>query len=148
MTLFSIRDARAADAQALARLCTQLGYPADASELPERVAPLSRDSNARTLVAVSEAGEVVGVETVHLRATLNHTAPLGQITLLVVDERCRGQGVGGILVDAAEQWTRERGCERIIVTTALQREGAHRFYERAGYAHTGRRYAKDFPILE
>jgi hypothetical protein len=30
------------------------------------------------------------------------------------------------------------------VTTALQRAGAHAFYERIGYRHTGRRYGKDF----
>jgi hypothetical protein len=31
------------------------------------------------------------------------------------------------------------------VTTALHREGAHRFYERIGYAKTGLRYYKELP---
>ena len=48
------------------------------------------------------------------------------------------------LVDEAEAWARAQGCRRIIVTTALHRTGAHAFYERIGYAHTGRRYGKDF----
>ena len=47
--------------------------------------------------------------------------------------------------EAAEDWARQCGCKRIVVTTALQRAGAHAFYERLAYAHTGRRYGKDFP---
>lgn len=87
-----------------------------------------------------------GLITVHLRYTMNHAAPLAQITLLVVDETRRTAGVGRVLVKAAEEWARERGCQRIVVTTALARGGAHAFYERVGYAHTGRRYGKDFPM--
>ncbi|HEX3868062.1 MAG TPA: GNAT family N-acetyltransferase [Gemmatimonadaceae bacterium] len=143
-TSIVVRDARPSDSDAAARLCTQLGYPADADAIAERLVRLATDSNARAYVAVNDDGRVVGLETVHLRITLNHAAPLAQITLLVVDEACRGQGVGQRLVGAAEHWAREHGCSRIVVTTALDRAGAHRFYERAGYSHTGRRYLKDF----
>jgi GNAT superfamily N-acetyltransferase len=75
---------------------------------------------------------------------INHAAPIGQLSLLVVDETWRSRGVGRLLVEAVERWTRERGCHRIVVTTALRRTDAHAFYERIGYQHTGRRYAKDF----
>jgi GNAT superfamily N-acetyltransferase len=61
-----------------------------------------------------------------------------------VDERVRGSGVGRVIVQAAEHWARERGCRRMVVTTALRRVDAHAFYERIGFTHTGRRYAKDF----
>jgi GNAT superfamily N-acetyltransferase len=82
--------------------------------------------------------------TVHLRHTINHEAPIAQLTLLVVDESRRSRGVGRALVEAAERWAHAEGCHRIVVTTALQRTGAHAFYERIGYRHTGRRYGKDF----
>jgi GNAT superfamily N-acetyltransferase len=62
----------------------------------------------------------------------------------VVEESMRGTGVGRAIVDEAERWARERDCHRIVVTTALRRADAHAFYERIGYTHTGRRYAKDF----
>ncbi len=112
--------------------------------MPERVGRLAADANARTFVAQASGGEIVGLETVHLRFTLNHAAPLAQITMLVTDEAHRGRGVGRALVSAAEDWARERGCARIVVTTALHRADAHAFYEKTGYAHTGRRYGKDF----
>jgi GNAT superfamily N-acetyltransferase len=139
-----IRQATSDDAAALARLCTQLGYPAQAAQMPARLERLAADPNARAFVAVRGA-DVLGLTTLHLRYTLNHEAPIAQITLLVVDEDQRTRGVGRALVEAAEQWARERGAHRIVVTTQLSRTGAHAFYERVGYSHTGRRYGKDFP---
>jgi GNAT superfamily N-acetyltransferase len=140
----TVRDAVPADADAMARLCVQLGYPAESSVIPERLARLAADPNARVFVA-THGDDVVGLVTVHLRHTLNHEAPVGQITLLVVDEAIRSRGAGRALVEAAETWARSRGTRRIIVTTALDRAGAHAFYEKVGYSHTGRRYGKDFP---
>lgn len=139
----AVRDARAEDAHAMSRLCEQLGYPAQADAMPQRLVRLQRDPNARVLVA--DAGEgAVGLATVHVRYTINHEAPIAQLTLLVVDESQRSRGVGRALVEEAERWAHAHGCHRIVVTTALQRTGAHAFYERIGYRHTGRRYGKDF----
>ncbi len=141
--MIRVRPAARGDADALARLCTQMGYPAQPADMPARVGRLESDPRASALVAVDDAG-VVGLITTHLRDTMNHAAPLAQITLLVVDEARRGSGIGRVLVTAAEHWARECGCKRIVVTTALQRAEAHEFYERLDYAHTGRRYGKDF----
>lgn len=139
----SVRDAAPSDAEALARLCTQLGYPVGADAMPTRLARLASDSNARSIVA-SIGDVVVGLTTIHLRYTMNHEAPIAQLTLLVVDEHHRTRGVGRVLVEVAEQWARSRGARRIVVTTALQRAEAHAFYEKLQYKHTGRRYGKDF----
>jgi GNAT superfamily N-acetyltransferase len=141
----TFRDATRHDAVALARLCTQLGHPAAADDMPRRVAGLAADWNACAIVAESsQLADLVALATVHIRTTLNHAAPLAQLTLLVVDERVRGTGVGRAIVEEAERWARARGCKRLIVTTALRRTDAHAFYERIGFTHTGRRYAKDF----
>ena len=139
----TIRAAHANDAVALADLCTQLGYPTAPDAIPARLARLDADPNVRTLVAISD-GMVIGLATVHIRYTINHEPPLGQLTLLVVHERVRTRGVGRTLVGAAEAWARERGCNRFVVTTALRRADAHAFYEKLGFKHTGRRYGKDF----
>ncbi len=139
-----IRQPVAGDAASLARLCTQLGYPADAAVMPARLERLARDPGARAFVA-DDGTAVIGLATLHLRHTLNHEAPIAQLTLLVVDEASRSTGVGRALVLAAERWAVERGAHRVVVTTQLARAGAHAFYERIGFTHTGRRYGKDFP---
>ena len=139
----TVRAATATDADDLARLCTQLGYAAAPDAMPARLDRLSADPNARAFVAEAD-GAVAGLITVHLRHTLNHEAPIAQITLLVTEEAVRGRGIGRALVDAAEDWAKSKGTHRINVTTQLSRAGAHAFYERVGYTHTGRRYGKDF----
>jgi GNAT superfamily N-acetyltransferase len=144
MDNIGVREAVVGDAERLARLCTQLGYPAKSAAMPARLDRLRGDSNARAFVAV-QGDDLVGLVTIHLRNTLNHDTPIAQITLLVVDEATRSKGIGRALVSACEEFARERGARRIAVTTALDRAGAHEFYERVGYRHTGRRYAKDFP---
>ena len=53
---------------------------------------------------------------------------------LVVDERCRGRGIGAALMSEVERWARERGAVKLRVGSRTTREGAHRFYEREGYA--------------
>jgi GNAT superfamily N-acetyltransferase len=140
-----VRDATASDAAELARLCTQLGYPSTGGAMPTRLARLKADANATALV-VTHDGRVIGLATMHLRFTLNHEAPIAQLTLLVVDEANRSRGAGRVIVAALERWACDRGARRIAVTTALDRAGAHAFYEKLGYAHTGRRYAKDLTV--
>src|SRR5215468_10145553 len=86
----AVRDARADDAEAISRLCTQLGYPTQTSAIPPRLARLQRDTNARAFVVDSGNGRgPIALATVHVRDTINHEAPLAQLTLLVVDESQR-----------------------------------------------------------
>jgi len=147
MANVSIREAAVRDAEKLALLCTQLGYPAEPSAMPACLERLRGDENARAFEAV-QGDSLVGLVTIHLRDTLNHSTPIAQITLLVVEESARSGGVGRGLVAACEEFARSRGARRIAVTTALDRGGAHAFYERVGYQHTGRRYAKNFPTSD
>ena len=143
MSDVSVRDAEERDAPAIASLCAQLGYPTPAEAVVSRMDRLRGNGEARVVVAVT--GEsAVGLATIHLRHTINHEAPIGQLTLLVVDESMRGRGVGRVLVAESEAWARARGCKRFVVTTALRRTEAHAFYEKLGFVHTGRRYGKDF----
>ena len=143
MSDVSVRDADERDAPAIASLCGQLGYPTPAEAVVPRLDRLRE--NGQTRVVVAAIGDaIVGLATIHLRHMLNHESPIGQLTLLVVDESVRGRGVGRILVAESEAWARARGCKRFVVTTALRRADAHAFYEKLGYTHTGRRYGKDF----
>jgi N-acetylglutamate synthase-like GNAT family acetyltransferase len=136
-----VRPARDDDAAAVAELLGHLGYPAPASEIPRRLTRLRARGDAETLVAVAE-GRVVGLATVHARDVLHHAHPVVQLTALVVPPDMRGRGVGRALVDVVERWAAARGAERLVVTTALHRADAPAFYERLGFEHTGRRYAR------
>ena len=138
-----IRPATPEDAPALGRLLTQLGYPTEATEIPERLERLYARPGTIALAA-EVGGRVVGCVTVHLFHSLHASEPIAWLTAVVVDEDVRGKGVGSALVRRAEEWAMQHGARRISLTSALRRKEAHEFYEARDYEHTGVRMTKIF----
>ncbi len=136
-----IRAATGEDAPALASLLGQLGYASSETEVHERLERMMTQERINMLVAV-RGTEVLGLATAHRLSLLNRPRDVMHLTALVVDRNARGQGVGRGLVAAVEERARAAGCERLSVATHVDRDGAHAFYERLGFALTGRRYAR------
>ena len=69
-----------------------------------------------------------------VRGRLNFTRPEGayHIGELHVDAACRGQGIGGALLDYAEQEARKAGHAAMSLVTATSNP-ARRLYERRGF---------------
>jgi GNAT superfamily N-acetyltransferase len=74
---------------------------------------------------------------------LHRPKPVGRISMMVVEERLRGQGIGAALVRAAEEWLVGQGCGLIEVTSNIARIEAHRFYEKLGYERTSVRLSRE-----
>jgi GNAT superfamily N-acetyltransferase len=51
----------------------------------------------------------------------------------VVDPHDRGGGIGGKLLETAEQWASAHGLAAVRVRSNIVRANAHLFYERRGY---------------
>jgi GNAT superfamily N-acetyltransferase len=129
-----IRRARISDAQRLAELSAELGYPAAAGEVRDRVRALkSARANAVFVAESSEAG-VVGWA--HVSATpLIEAQTRAELHGLIVAEGQRSLGAGALLLETVENWARQQGCRNMSVRSNVIRERAHRFYERQGYEH-------------
>jgi predicted N-acetyltransferase YhbS len=128
-----IRGAQPGDVPRLTVLSVQLGYTvAEESVAHHLDLILAQEDNA--LFAAEIDGEVVGWIHVYVRPLL--TSPLNiEIGGLIVDERCRSQGVGAELVRSAEKWAVSHGAEAVFVRSRIIRERAHQFYERCGYTN-------------
>jgi len=137
----SVRPAVAADAEAIAELLGQLGYPTTAQEVVGRLAKLQDPQSSVAVVAETD-GLVTGVATGHVIHTIHSTPRIAWITTLVVRDSCRHSGVGRQLAAAVESWARSAGALRIAVTSGKHRDDAHAFYERIGYERTGVRFTK------
>jgi GNAT superfamily N-acetyltransferase len=136
----TIRDARAADAQAIANLLGQLGYPTEAESVPSR---LERLLIVGDRVVVAELDEqVVGLAQLHVSPTIEHEQRAAKLSALVVDESHRGEGIGRALIEAMEAEARARRCLLLFLTTSGRRDDAHEFYRRVGLEETGKRFAK------
>jgi predicted N-acetyltransferase YhbS len=138
----TIREARASDATAIAPLLGELGYPASAAAVVERLTRLKDFQRAVAFVAERD-GVVVGVGTVHVFPSLHSPTIVAWLTSLVVSSQLAGQGIGKQLVRAAEEWARDAGATRLALTSGAQRTEAHAFYEHLGYEKTGVRLAKN-----
>lgn len=126
-----LRPPLPADVAALAVLAGELGYPTDGEELLGRLAAV-HPTDAAVIVATDANDTPTGWCHVEVRRTL--VEPLSALIVgLVVGEGHRSAGIGAVLLDAAEQWARARGCQRLVVATRITRERAHRFYAREGY---------------
>ena len=136
-----LRAPHAGDASAIASLLGQLGYPATARDIPERLAAFGTGPMAVAWVAELD-GNVVGLATAHVIQSLHKTEVVAMLTVLVVDERVRGKGIGRAMVRKAEEWAIAQGASAISLTSALRRTDAHDFYKGLGYEHTGVRLVK------
>jgi len=136
----TIRDAQAADAEVIAELLDELGYPAEPAAVKER---LERLLIVGDRVVVAElAGSVVGLAHLHVSPTIEHERPAAKLGALVVSKAHRGQGIGRALVETAEAEARRRGSGVFFLTTSKRRDDAHGFYESLGLGQTGRRYGR------
>jgi len=70
---------------------------------------------------------------------------LGYFGTLSVHPAQQGRGFGARMVDAAEQWCRERGCSEVEIEVVNLRTELPPFYQRLGYHETGTR---PFPDAE
>lgn len=143
----TIRIARNYDAPALAALCGELGYPATRQQVVARLAAIEAEPASRVLVAEAADGRVAGWLHVAVHAQLLDDE-VAEILGLVVGEAMRGAGVGMALLAAAEAWARERGAVAVRVRSRVERERAHRFYERAGYARSKTQHAFAKPLQD
>jgi GNAT superfamily N-acetyltransferase len=134
----------ARDADAIAALLGQLGYPATGEEVTRRLAILGGFDHAVVLVAEVQ-GRIAGIVTGHLFPSVHANEPASWLTTLVVDSERRNAGIGSRLAAHIEEWAASRGAVRISVSSGLQREDAHRFYERLGYRRSGVRLTKTLP---
>ncbi|OKH27587.1 GNAT family N-acetyltransferase [Chroogloeocystis siderophila] len=129
----TIRQAIAHDANAIANLSHQLGYPTTTSAVRQRLAQMHSANHAVYVAEISDIG-VVGWIHAHL-CLLFQTNLHAEIGGLVVDERYRSSGIGRQLLLQIEQWASQQGCESVYLRSNVVRTQAHIFYEKMGYSY-------------
>ena len=136
-----LRNAVQADADDVAHLLVELGYPCDLADASERIsAILANDRQA--LVLARRNGAVCGM----MALDFMYYLPLGtftcRVTALVVTPEAQGRGLGRQLLREAERRARAGGAARIELTSGSQRVDAHAFYKACGYSDGTRRFIK------
>jgi 1-acyl-sn-glycerol-3-phosphate acyltransferase len=128
-----VRAMRPRDAVAVTALGEQLGYVFSVEEARARLREARRRPDQEAWVAEKADGRVVGWAQAGWRSTLAGGAGV-EVLGLVVDREERGSGVGTRLMAQVERWAFGRGAAFVRLNSRIQREEAHRFYEKLGYA--------------
>ena len=136
-----IRDGKLSDAAGLAALMCELGYETAGAEMESRLISILKDPRYKTLVALNDDKICGMIGTVSASSYL-HNDLNGRIIALVVSRESQRRGIGARLIAEAEKNLMQRGITRVTVTARFEREKAHQFYEKLGYARTGFRFAK------
>jgi GNAT superfamily N-acetyltransferase len=127
----TIRRATTSDAEAIAALFTDEGYPAGPSDIVERLERFG-SSHSQVLVAEHE-GALLGFIAIHALPRFEHDDRIVRILALVVDAGARERGVGGALMAEAERIALDLGAAFMEVTAGHHRPDAYRLYETSGY---------------
>jgi GNAT superfamily N-acetyltransferase len=137
----AIRDATAADADAVAALLGEHGYPSTRAAAGRHIARFADDGASRLQVADGGPG-VVGLVATHVLPRLDEDAWSCRITDIVVAAAHRRRGVGTLLLASAETEARRHGAPRLDLTSGDWRGDAHAFYARHGFETRARGFTK------
>jgi len=136
----TIREADASDAARLVELIIALGHPIEEVDVSRNLETLAR-IGILPLVA-TDGDQVIGMCGISAMVTVHRPAPVGRVSVMIVDEAYRGRGIGALLMAEAERRLTEQGCKIIEVTSNMRRDRAHHFYEQLGYERTSFRFMK------
>lgn len=126
-----LRVAVPADADRIAALFTDEGYPVTPSVVATR---LARFDTPESRVIVADAdGVVIGFVAFHVLPRFEHDDVAIRILALVVDAGARARGVGRSLIAETERIGAELGAAFVEVTAGHHRPDARRLYESLGY---------------
>ena len=136
-----LRSAMIADADDVARLLSELGYPCEIDDAVERIDAIATNDR-QALVLARRDGAVCGL----IALDFMYYLPLGtitcRVTALVVTPTAQGLGIGRQLLKEAERRARTGGASRIELTSGSQRTEAHAFYRACGYKDSSVRFVK------
>ncbi len=127
----TFRDAEPADADWIAGLLSDEGYPAGGSDIVRR---LERFAEIGSPVRVAEhEGDRLGFVAVHLVPRFEHDDLLARVIALVVDPSVRSRGIGRALLAEVDRIAADAGAAFVEVTAGHHRLDARRLFEAAGF---------------
>ena len=127
----TLRRAEPSDADSIATMFTDEGYPAGPSDIVVR---LERFATPEARVIVAEHDDVLlGFIAIHALPRFEHDDSIVRILALVVDAGARERGVGRALMAEAERVGRDLGAAFIELTAGHHRPEARHLYESLGY---------------
>jgi ribosomal protein S18 acetylase RimI-like enzyme len=123
LTIAAIADA---DVTAVVALWQRCGLTRPWNDPAADIALARRGPNAAILLG-RENGSVVA------SVLVGHDGHRGWVYYVAVDPDCRHRGYGRVIMDAAEDWLRARGIEKMQLMVRADNSEVQAFYQSLGY---------------
>jgi RimJ/RimL family protein N-acetyltransferase len=127
-----IRIAGPRDAEPIAQLLTELGYPHDRVWGAAQLLAWAAEAQGEVLVADARGG-AAGFAAVHRVPYFERPGAFARVIALSVGAGHRRTGVGRQLMAGVERWAAAHGCVTVEVTSLRSRDDAQGFYRALGY---------------
>jgi ribosomal protein S18 acetylase RimI-like enzyme len=147
--MLTIRRAKESDIPRLLDLYRQLSFRPDEYQAApvancRKIFRKMQKVPGYELLVVKENSEVIGTAVLAILPGFAHnTSPFAVVEWVVVHEMSRGRGIGWQLMQYIIERAKKAGCYKIMLTSDLRRERAHKFYKSIGFeasAHGFRMY--------
>lgn len=138
------RMIRKRDYISLPLLFDVLGYPSTPEDIVNRMDHLMQLPQYEAIVAVNDKEEIFGFVGLGHMHYFERAGTYGAILAMAVRGDKQRQGIGTILIEAAEAWASDLGCDDVVVSSGNrnERKTAHQFYQKYGYLHEGSSFVK------
>jgi aminoglycoside 6'-N-acetyltransferase I len=141
MSSVTVRRAQRSDDAAWIALRHQL-WPDEADSHAGDVARFfdQPSTDLETLMAVTVGGDLVGFLELGTRPYAEgcSSSPVAYVEGWYVRADCRGLGIGRLLIEAAEQWARDRGFREIASDAVLENAPSIAIHKHLGFEETER----------
>lgn len=126
-----------------ARLAIRKAKPADAASIAALTGSeqdrVRQAMQGRSAVFVAERDSLVGCVACQPVVTIQH-GPIGRLTMIVVDEAERRQGIGRALIEAARTFLEKQDCTVVEMMSAIELRNANGFLRALGFQRHSYRF--------
>ena len=141
--MIQISEAKKADIEAILKLQTQI-YRVDslASNSRQVLEDQLQDTTCSILVAKLE-NEIIGTATIYFIDVAARGRQYAFLEGLVIHEDHRGNGHGTTFFKKCLEIAKAKNCYKILFTSGMDRQDAHKFYEKLGFKKWGYEFRMD-----
>ena len=139
-----IRDASGRDFDQVFGLLKQLwSYKELDYESMKKMLDHNLQSPDHFYIVAAYGPQLVGFCSLTVKHNLWMQGFLGNVDELIVEETCRGQGIGKKLMNRITGIASEKNCKRLELESSFHRDEAHQFYEELGFEKRAYLFSKE-----
>ena len=101
------------------------------------------ESDTDKYICAEDNGKVIGFCAFSLVNNFWQEGYIAYVYAMIVDESCRGKGIGRSLLEKAFDIAKLNKCKKIELDSGFPRVEAHKFYEQIGFEKRAYLFSKD-----